>query len=270
MKFLWLIIILSLCGFMSVLAGISQTGVPVFTYKVINRYPHDPSAFTQGLVYHNGFLYEGTGRYGRSALRQVILETGEVVQEHKLSNSYFGEGITIFQDQIFQLTWLSQLGFVYRLSDFQQQKTFDYPTQGWGITHDGTRLIMSDGTSNLYFLDPETLERTGQITVHSNGMTVTNLNELEYLTNEIYANVWRTDRIARISPQSGEVTGWIDLTGLHTPDEQDPPADVLNGIAYDSENDRLFVTGKLWSKIYEIELLPKEQSQNQDWRLHHY
>lgn len=237
--------------------GSALQAVPVYTYKIINTYPHDCNAFTQGLVFENGFLYEGTGLHKRSTLRKVELETGTILQIYELPPQFFGEGITIFQDKIIQLTWQSNVGFVYHKDTFELLHQFTYPTEGWGITHDGTQLIMSDGTSTLYFLDPETFERIYQITVHDNGDPVTMLNELEYIQGEIYANVWLTDRIARISPQTGQVLGWIDLEGLLSL-KSGEHVDVLNGIAYDAEHDRLFVTGKLWPHLFEIELVCQE------------
>lgn len=228
---------------------------PVYTYKIINAYHHDPGAFTQGLVFEDGFLYEGTGIYGRSSLRKVELETGKVLQIRKLSDQYFGEGITIFSDTIIQLTWQSRVGFVYRKESFDVVSQFHYSTEGWGITHDGVHLIMSDGTSTLYFLDPETFEVVNHVDVHDGTTPVTDLNELEYIQGEVYANVWQTDFIARIDPQTGAVVGWIDLKGLLPPGEHGAHVDVLNGIAYDVEHDRLFVTGKLWPTLFEIELV---------------
>jgi len=227
-----------------------------YTYNVVNVYPHDPNAFTQGLVIEQGVLYEGTGLYGGSTLRRVDLETGNVLQSYVLSNEFFGEGITVFGDKIIQLTWQNQKGFVYDKHSFDLLQEFSYPTEGWGITTDGSQLIMSDGTATLYFLDPETFETVGQVEVHDDG-PVTNLNELEYINGEIYANIWRTDKIAIINPQTGQVTAWIDLTGIYTPESSDPNS-VLNGIAYDAEGDRLFVTGKLWSQLFEIELIAVE------------
>lgn len=226
-----------------------------FTYKIVNAYPHDRSAFTQGLVFENGALYEGTGLHGRSSLRRVELETGNVLQIQKLPGQLFGEGITIFGERIIQLTWQSGIGFVYDKNSFELLKEFHYSTEGWGITHDGKHLIMSDGTPTLRFLDPETLEEIGRIEVHDKDGPVTRLNELEYVRGEIYANVWQTDRIARIAPDTGEVIGWIELAGLLSPEDRSEPVDVLNGIAYDAENDRLFVTGKLWPRLFEIELI---------------
>ena len=233
----------------------AATAPPVYRYRVVHTYPHDPAAFTQGLVFEDGLLYEGTGLYGQSSLRRVELETGKVLQRRELPAEYFGEGITVFGDRIIQLTWQSNLGFVYDKETFELLKEFSYPTEGWGITHDGTRLIMSDGTATLRFLDPETLQEIGRIDVSDDAGSVARLNELEYVQGEIYANVWQTDRIARISPQTGRVVGWIDLQGLLSAEDRARPVDVLNGIAYDAENDRLFVTGKWWPRLFEIDLV---------------
>ncbi len=225
---------------------------PADGYEIINTYPHDSGAFTQGLVFIDGELYEGTGLYGQSSLRRVDLETGDILQEYNLPDNYFGEGVTVYGDKIIQLTWTSNIGFVYNRDNFDILQEFSYPTQGWGLTHDGEQLIMSDGTSTLYFLDPENFEEVDTIEVRDNaGNLVTRLNELEYINGEIYANIWQTDYIARISPQTEKVAGWIHLKGLLTPEEE-ASADVLNGIAYDAARDRLFVTGKYWPKLFEI------------------
>jgi len=229
-----------------------------FTYRVVNAYPHDRNAFTQGLVFEDGVLYEGTGRQGYSTLRRVDLASGDVLQICQLPDRFFGEGITIFGERIIQLTWQSGVGFVYDRNSFELLEEFHYPTEGWGITHDGQRLIMSDGTSTLRFWNPETFEEIGRIEVRDQDGPVTRLNELEYVQGEIYANVWQTDRIARIAPDTGKVIGWIDLAGILSPEDRSEPVDVLNGIAYDAENDRLFVTGKLWPRLFEIELVPLE------------
>ncbi|MEE8372542.1 MAG: glutaminyl-peptide cyclotransferase [Dehalococcoidia bacterium] len=233
-------------------------GIPVFTYRVVNAYPHDRNAFTQGLVYEDGVLYEGTGLRGSSTLRRVELETGEVLQLLQISDEFFGEGVTIFEDRIIQLTWQSNVGFVYDKESFELLNDFSYPTEGWGLTHDGERLIMSDGTSTLYFLDPGTLQEIGRVEVLDNHGPVVRLNELEYIEGEVYANVWQTDRIARIAPETGRVTGWIDLQGLLSAEDRSAQVDVLNGIAYDADGDRLFVTGKLWPKLFEIGLVELE------------
>jgi glutamine cyclotransferase len=188
----------------------------------------------------------------------VELASGDVLQIRKLPDHLWGEGITIFDERIIQLIWQSGVGFVYDKDSFELLEEFSYPTEGWGITHDGKRLIMSNGTSTLHCLDPETFEETGRIEVCDQDGPVTRLNELEYVQGEIYANVWQTDRIARIAPDTGEVTGWIELVGILSPEDRGEPVDVLNGIAYDAENDRLFVTGKLWPRLFEIELVPLE------------
>jgi glutamine cyclotransferase len=201
-------------------------------------------------------LYEGTGREGQSSLRRVDLETGKVLQLRRLADQFFGEGIAVVDERIVQLTWKSNIGFVYDRHSFEQLDTFAYPTEGWGITYDGQRLIVSDGTALLRFLDPDTYVQVGEILVHDGMNPVTRLNELEYVAGEVYANVYQTDHVARIDPQTGRVVGWIDLRGLlDLEDYRAPvPPDVLNGIAYDVENDRLFVTGKLWPKLFEIKL----------------
>jgi glutamine cyclotransferase len=229
--------------------------IPVYTYNIVNTYPHDRNAFTEGLVFEDGVLYEGTGLFGYSTLRRVELETGDILQISELSAQFFGEGITIYGNKIIQLTWQSNIGFVYDKNSFELLQEFNYSTEGWGITNDGARLIMSDGTSTLHFLNPQTFEEIGQLEVFDNDGPVTRLNELEYVQGEIYANVWQTDRVARIAPETGRVIGWVDLAGLLTTDDRSEPVDVLNGIAYDAKTARLFVTGKLWPKLFEIELI---------------
>ena len=232
---------------------------PVAGYRIVNSYPHDPRAFTQGLVFADDVLYEGTGLRGHSSLRKVDLKTGNILQIRQLSAQFFGEGITIYGNRIIQLTWRARVGFVYDKKTFQLLDTFNYPTEGWGITHDGRSFIMSDGTSTLYLFDPQTFQEVGRLEVHTRDGPLSRLNELEYVQGEIYANVWKTDRIARISPETGEVVGWIDLEGLVIPEDRSRRIDVLNGIAYDVKNDRLFVTGKLWPKVFEIELVVPEK-----------
>lgn len=227
--------------------------IPPCTYKIIQVYSHDRGAFSQGLVFKDGFLYESTGINGRSTLRKVDLKTGKILQIRTLPAQFFAEGITIFGNKIIQLTWKSKVGFVYNQESFNLLQTFHYSTEGWGITNDGKRLIMSDGSSKLYFLDPETFVEIGRIEVHDKDGPVDSLNELEYIQGEIFANVWPTDRIARISPQTGQIIGWIDLSGILSLERR---VDVLNGIAYDANNDRIFVTGKWWPKLFEIELIP--------------
>jgi glutaminyl-peptide cyclotransferase len=234
----------------------SKKPAPVAGFRIVNTYPHDRQAFTQGLQYVDGVLYESTGQNGQSGIRKVKLETGEVLQRQPLDSKYFGEGITVWKDTIVQLTWQSEIGFVYDKATFKQVKSFNYTGEGWGLTHDGSRLVMSDGSAQLRFLDPATLKETGRITVRDAGAQVKNLNELEVVKGEILANVWQTQRVARISPKTGDVTGWIDLTGLLTPQEM-ASADVLNGIAYDASGDRLFVTGKWWPKLFEIKIVAR-------------
>jgi glutamine cyclotransferase len=234
-----------------------QTSTAVYTYEIINVFPHDRGAFTQGLVFEEGLLYEGTGLRGASTLRKVELETGLVQQQYDLPEQYFGEGITVYGDKIVQLTWQSNIGFVYDKDEFSLLDTFNYPTEGWGLTYDGERLIMSDGTPTLHFLDPDTFKEIGQVQVHYEHGPVGRLNELEYVDGQVLANVWTTDLIARIEPQTGQVTAWIDLSGLLEPEDRELGVDVLNGIAYDAENDRLLVTGKWWPKLFEIVLVPQ-------------
>ena len=228
-----------------------------YTFKLIQVFPHDPAAFTQGLAYREGFLYEGTGLHGKSSLRKVRLETGEVVQRIDLAPELFGEGITLFQGEVVQLTWQSHIGFVYNLNDFHLLRRFTYPGEGWGLATNGRELFMSDGTSQIRVLDPATFTEKRRFTVHDGKTPIDQLNELEFVEGEIFANLWQTDRIARISAQTGNVVGWIDLKGLLSPVYHLEPGAVLNGIAYDASRKRLFVTGKLWPSIFEIELVPK-------------
>jgi glutaminyl-peptide cyclotransferase len=230
---------------------------PEYGFKVIHVYPHDPEAFTQGLVYHDGFLYEGTGLNGRSSLRKVDLQTGAVLQKSDLPQEFFGEGIAIFKNKIVQLTWQSQVGFIYNLSDFKPMGKFSYPGEGWGLTTADGEILMSDGSAQIRFLDGNSLREKHRITVRDGTTPVTQLNELEYVRGEIFANVWHTDRIARISPRTGKVVGWIDLNGIISPIFRRSDDAVLNGIAYDPQGDRLFVTGKLWPNIFEIQIVPK-------------
>jgi glutamine cyclotransferase len=233
---------------------------PEYTFTIVRAFPHDPTAFTQGLAYRDGFLYEGTGLKGRSSLRKVRLETGEVVQRVDLLPEFFGEGIALLKSEIVQLTWQSQTGFVYNLSDFHLLRKFSYPGEGWGLTTNGKgdEIFMSDGTSEIRVLDSGTLAEKRRFTVRDGNTPIDQLNELEFVDGEIFANVWQTDRIARISPKNGEVVGWIDLTGLLSPIYRLESGAVLNGIAYDSNRKRLFVTGKLWPSIFEIRLVPKQ------------
>jgi glutaminyl-peptide cyclotransferase len=229
---------------------------PTFKYRVVRSYPHDREAYTQGLVFRDNVFYESTGLNSRSSLRKVRVETGEVLQIRRLDPQYFGEGLTLVGHDLFQLTWQTEVGFVYDVATFEPRRTFSYTGEGWGLTNDDKRLVMSDGSSVLRFLDPATLKETGRLTVKDAGMPVEQLNELEIVKGEIYANVYQTHRIARISPQSGQVVGWIDLTGLLSARDS-AGVDVLNGIAYDAAKDRLFVTGKLWPKLFEIEIVAR-------------
>jgi glutamine cyclotransferase len=233
----------------------AQPAPPVYGYEVVRDYPHDPEAFTQGLIFRDGFLFESTGQTGRSTLRKVRLETGEVIQRHALAGDIFGEGLTDWGSQLIQLTWVTNIGFVYDFATFKELRRFNYAGEGWGITQDGTRLIMSDGTPNLRFLDPSTFHEQSRVNVHDHNGSVDDLNELEFVKGSVYANVWLTERIAIISPDNGRVTAWVDLTGLR-PRQGAPGDDVLNGIAYDAAGDRLFVTGKLWPKLFEIRVKP--------------
>jgi glutaminyl-peptide cyclotransferase len=235
----------------------SQNQTPLYGYRIVHTYPHDRTAFTQGLEYRGGFLYEGTGLNGQSTLRKVELESGKVLREIRLDSQYFGEGITVLDKRIIELTWQSHRGFVYNRDTFEMIRNFDYPGEGWGLTNDGTRIFMSDGTTEIRAWNPSTLQETRRFVVHDGQTPIGSLNELEYVRGEIYANVWETDRIVRISPVDGRVTGWIELSGLLSESDLAAGANVLNGIAYDSSGDRLFVTGKLWPKLFEIQLVPK-------------
>ncbi len=233
--------------------GQAQPGAPAprLPFTVVRAYPHDAMAFTQGLEYFDGYFYEGTGLNARSSIRKVEIETGRVVLRRALSPAFFGEGITIWEHDLIQLTWQSQIAFVYDRDTFAPRRTFTYKGEGWGLTHDGTSLIMSDGTADLRFLNPATFEERRRVRVTDNGAPVAQLNELEFVGGQVLANVWQTDRIARIAPDTGRVTGWIDLDGLLGATAVSPDA-VLNGIAYDAAGDRLFITGKLWPKLFEI------------------
>ena len=236
-----------------ILAALATADSPVSHYRVVRTYPHDPGAFTQGLIYLDGYLYESTGLNGRSSLRMTDLTTGKVLQKQPVASQYFAEGMTNFAGKLYQLTWQNGKAFVYDRFSFKLLREHTYTGEGWGLTNDGKRLILSDGTAQLRFIDPQTFAVTSKITVTDQGRPVERLNELEYVRGEILANVWQTELIARISPTTGKVLGWIDLSGLLTQAEMQG-VDVLNGIAYDAKQDRLFVTGKLWPKIFEIKL----------------
>jgi glutamine cyclotransferase len=223
-------------------------------YRVIKAYPHDREAFTQGLVYENGLIYEGTGQEARSSLRKVKLETGEVVNQLEMGSQFFGEGIALFDERIYQLTWQSKVGFVYDKSSFKLLNKIYYPTEGWGLTTMGDKLVMSDGTNILYFMDPGSFTAISSIEVYDNKSKVMQLNELEYINGEIWANIWMTDLIVRIDPSSGKVIAYIDLKGLLNDPSTDTKVNVLNGIAYDQSGKRIFVTGKNWPTLFEIKI----------------
>ena len=242
-------------GLAAVVSVPARAAVPVYGYTIAQAYPHDPGAFTEGLFYRNGFLYESTGLEGRSSIRKVQLATGKVLQQRPLDRKYFGEGIIDWKGKLVELTWRSEVGFTYDLSTFRLRAQFHYQGEGWALTQDGRRLIMSDGTPQLRFLDPETLAETGRLDVTLNGRPLAMLNEVEWVKGEILANVWQTNYIVRIDPATGQVTGVIDLSSLVQAElAKGRQIDVLNGIAYDAQHDRLFVTGKLWPDLYEIRL----------------
>lgn len=241
----------------------ADTPPTIYTYKIINTYPHNKTSYTQGLEFYNGFLYEGTGRKGSSSIKKVLLKTGEILQQQDLDPTYFGEGITILNNKLYQLTWQSGKGFIYDLETFKKEKEFKYTKsrEGWGLTNNGKKLIKTDGTERIWFLNPETLIEEGYIEAYTNKQKVEKLNELEYINDKIYANRWQIPSIMIINPISGKVEGVIDLKGLKeqilTEQKLDDSDEVLNGIAFDKENNRIFVTGKHWSKLYEIELIKK-------------
>jgi glutaminyl-peptide cyclotransferase len=236
----------------------SDSLTPLMTYEVVNTYPHDTGAFTQGLILFDGYLYESIGLYGESSLRKVELESGLVLQQVDLPAQYFAEGLTVWEDRLIQLTWREKTGFIYDINNFSLVDQFNYPMEGWGLTQDGKHLIMSDGTANLYFISPTTYEILREVTVRYQGREINNINELEYIDGEVFANIWMTDQIVRIDPNTGNVVGWIDLSGLLADDYRTPDTDVLNGIAFDPETERLFVTGKRWPLLFEIRLIPIE------------
>jgi len=232
----------------------SPAVVPSLDYSIVRTYPHDPEAFTQGLLVHDGVLYESTGRNGFSSLRKVRLETGEVLQKVDVPEAYFAEGLAMTGSRLVQLTWQAQMGFIYDLGSFAKVGTFDYPGEGWGLTTDGARLIMSDGTPSLRFLDGQSLKETGRVTVRDSGLPVKDLNELEMIGDAVFANIWMTPRIVRIDPKTGAVTGHLDLDRIMPSPAPGKPIDVLNGIAWDGQGKRLFVTGKLWPTLYELKV----------------
>jgi len=230
--------------------------LPLYGYQIVKVFPHDPKAFTQGLQYVDGVLYEGTGQVGQSSIRKVELATGKVLQRRDVLPPHFGEGITVWKNDVIELTWQTHVAFVYDRATFAPKKQFNYPGEGWGLTQDAAGLIMSDGSDELRFLDPVTFAEKRRLKVTAAGAPLRNLNELEYVNGEIFANVWQTDYVARVAPDTGKVGAYVDLRGLLTPAER-AGADVLNGIAYDAGQDRLFVTGKWWPKLFEIKLVPK-------------
>jgi len=226
-----------------------------YGYKVIHTFPHNRDAFTQGLVYDKGVLYEGTGQETGSTLREVALETGKVIRQLNLDDSLFGEGITLYHDRIYQVTWKNKIGFVYNKSDFKLINKIYYQTEGWGLTNIDDKIVMSDGTNILYFFEPEMFTIVKRIEVYDNEKKVDQLNEIEYINGEIWANIWMTDLIARIDPVSGKVLAYIDLKGILPKSDRDAETDVLNGIAYDNQGKRIFVTGKRWPKLFEIKVM---------------
>ena len=232
--------------------------IHLFKVRIVKKYPHDPEAFTQGLLYASGFLYESTGLRGKSSLRKVELETGRVVKKYEMPSQYFAEGLTLWGGSLIQLTWKSEKGFVYNAKTFSVEREFRYSGEGWGLTHDGKSLIMSNGTDELIFLDPATLAEQRSLRVLDRGKPLCSLNELEYIKGEIFANIWHEDLVARISPETGEVTGWIDMSDLRKELPPGSNAEVLNGIAFDAQNGRIFVTGKLWPLLFEIEIVESE------------
>ncbi len=235
-----------------------QETIPTYTVEVLRTIPHDTGAFTQGLAFDNGDLYESTGQYGSSSLRKLDPQSGKVLKKALVDAAYFAEGMVVVGGKAYQLTWQGGIGFIYDVQSFRQLRTFSYFGEGWGLTFDGEHLIMSDGTSNLRILDRDSLLIRRMLTVTDNGAPVKNLNELEVVKGEIWANIWQTDSIARINPQTGSVIGWIDCSGLLTPEERSN-ADVLNGIAYDAKRDVLLLTGKNWSKMFEVRVKIKEK-----------
>ena len=254
--------VLAIAPFSPDLHAQRRAPAPVSGYKVVKAYPHDPDAYTQGLIYRGGFLYESTGRNGRSTLRKVQLETGAVVQQRQVDSAYFAEGLTEWKGRLFQLTWQSNVAFVYDLATFAPVKTLRYPGEGWGLTTGPDGLILSDGSADLRILDPDTFREIRRMTVKDAGVAIDQLNELELVRGEVWANVWHENRIARIDPKTGRVTGWIDMSGLMGMYRLETEA-VLNGIAFDEASGRLFVTGKLWPKLFEIQLVPRAAASGQ-------
>ncbi len=241
---------------MTVVQAPIQAAAPEYGFKVVHVFPHDRDAFTEGFEYHDGFLYETTGLEQKSVLRKVRLETGTPLQEIKLDPQIFGEGFTVFGGKIFQLTYKTQIGYVYDFATFQRQRTFNYKGEGWSLTNDGKNIYMDDGTSEIRVWDPATLQEKRRIKVHDGAKAIVDVNELEWVKGELYANIWKTSKIARISPADGHVIAWIEMAGVLSPGDRQG-VDAMNGIAYDAQGDRLFITGKFWPKVYQITLVPK-------------
>ncbi|ELR98661.1 glutaminyl-peptide cyclotransferase [Gloeocapsa sp. PCC 73106] len=254
-------VLLALFCALSIIYLSSAASTPIYRYEILHTYPHDPQAFTQGLIYDQGSLYESTGLRGQSSLRRVALTTGKLLQIHHLPYRYFAEGLTLRDNQLIQITWQEQTGFIYDSQSFQPLGKFTYDTEGWGLTHDDKYLIMSDGSDNIYFLDPLSFVPVKRIQVRDRGQPISKLNELEYVDGQIWANIWGSNCIAKIAPKTGRVTAWINLKGLRSPSLAANPNAVLNGIAYDREQKRLYVTGKLWSELFEIKLIPGLEGQ---------
>lgn len=244
----------------------NTAAVPNYDYEIVKEYKHDSDAFTQGLVFNNGFLYESTGQYGESTLRKVEIDTGKVLQKQDVPKEFFAEGLTILNDKIYQVTWREEKGFIYNLSNLKLASEFRYSGEGWGLTQDGKNLILSDGTHVIRFINPETFETIRTIVVRDeNGQPLLKLNELEYIKGEIWANIWHSEEIgkpnhiARINPENGQLLGWINLEGISPDDtKRDPESNTMNGIAYDEAGDRIFVTGKNWKKLFEIKVKPQQ------------
>tara|TARA_R100000306_G_scaffold25596_2_gene28837 strand:- start:103688 stop:104491 length:804 start_codon:yes stop_codon:yes gene_type:complete len=255
---------LLLIGLALSIAVPARAQVPVYDFEVVAQYPHNSRFFTQGLLVHDGRLYEGTGRYGESALMEINLADGSVVRRVDLAQRYFGEGIAVAGDRLFQLTWRENVAFEYDLDTFERVNAHFIPMEGWGLTWDGESLILSDGSHQLYFLDPDTFATRRRVAVQAGGQYIGNLNELEFIDGEVWANVWMSQQIVRINPETGDITGVIDLTGLADRTERGPGDSVLNGIAWDAEQRRLLVTGKLWSHVFEISLHPRSDLASQD------
>lgn len=243
-----------LLGGVFLLIAVQDEEPVLYRARVIASFPHDPGAFTQGLLFHDGFLWESTGHYGQSTLRKIDLPTGEVLARRELPADVFGEGLALWGEELVQLSWTNRIGFVYALEGLRPLRVFRVAGEGWGLTHDQQQLIMSDGSAELSFLDPRSYTAVRRLPVHDRGQPVTRLNELEYINGQIWANVWMTDRIAIISPSDGRVTAWLDLKGLLPEGERSATTSELNGIAYDAQNQRIFVTGKYWPKLFEIAL----------------